>query len=108
MQTKISSQPVLTANQPNRSEIQHRLLHDLLTLYSFSEELIFTVGYIKKHKYSVEIKNEKYKKAFTDFYNRLPVLELFTCDKDSQFVEELFKMMNTYCFTHKIPHNGNK
>lgn len=108
MQTKISSQPVLTANQPNRSETQHRLLHDLLTLYSFSEELVFTVGYIKKRKYSVKIKNEKYKKAFTDFYTRLPVLELFTSDTDSQFVEELLNMMNTYCFTHKIPHNGNK
>lgn len=102
MQTKISSQPVLTANQPNRSETQHRLLHDLLTLYSFSEELVFTVGYIKKRKYSVKIKNEKYKKAFTDFYNRLPTLEIFTADTDSALIKELLQQINIHLLKSNV------
>jgi hypothetical protein len=89
-------------NSSLKETTQHRLLHDLLTLYSFSEELVFTVGYIKKRKYSVKIKNEKYKKAFADFYNRLPTLEIFTADTDSALIKELLQQINIHLLKSNV------
>lgn len=86
--------------QANPSSLKEKakscLLSELLSLFSFTEELVLTITRIQESTYTGKVKNEKYKKAFSHFYNRLPTLEIFTMDTDSEIIKEYLSLAVKY------------
>lgn len=94
MQSNTST--ILQANSSFEENNKLQFIRNLLTLFSFTEELVQNITYIQQTTYRGKIKNEKYKKAFADFYNRLPTLEIFTASLDSEIIKEYLVMTTKY------------
>lgn len=94
MQSNTST--ILQANSSFEENNKLQFISNLLTLFSFTEELVQNITYIQQTTYRGKIKNEKYKKAFADFYNRLPTLEIFTASLDSEIIKEYLVMTTKY------------